>query len=101
MAISSTVSSIINLDFYRTYINPNASDKKTLQVSHIGVIMYGAFIAEFVLILNYIGTTNNWSTYFRPIIAYPGIFPITLTILWPGQAKQHPLHHLCWAQLAD
>lgn len=69
MAITSTVSSsmiavssIISLDFYRTYINPKASDKKTLQVSHIGVIFHGAFMAGFALMLNYAGATNNWST---------------------------------------
>jgi hypothetical protein len=94
MAITSTVSSsmiavssIISLDFYRTYINPTASDKKTLQVSHIGVIFHGAFMAGFALMLNYAGATNNWSTYFRPIIACPGIFPMMLTILWSGQTK--------------
>jgi hypothetical protein len=94
MAITSTVSSsmiavssIISLDFYRTYINPKASDKKTLQVSHIGVIFHGAFMAGFALMLNYAGATNNWSTYFRPIIACPGIFPMMLTILWSGQTK--------------
>jgi hypothetical protein len=94
MAITSTVSSsmiavssIISLDFYRTYINPKASDKKTLQVSHMGVIFHGAFMAGFALMLNYAGATNNWSTYFRPIIACPGIFPMMLTILWSGQTK--------------
>jgi hypothetical protein len=94
MAITSTVSSsmiavssIISLDFYRTYINPTASDKKTLQVSHIGVVFHGAFMAGFALMLNYAGATNNWSTYFRPIIACPGIFPMMLTILWSGQTK--------------
>lgn len=94
MAITSTVSSsmiavssIISLDFYRTYINPKAPDKKTLQVSHLGVIFHGAFMAGFALMLNYAGATNNWSTYFRPIIACPGIFPMMLTILWSGQTK--------------
>lgn len=94
MAITSTisssviaVSSIISLDIYRTYINPTASDRKTLQVSHLGVICHGAFMAGFALMLNYAGATNNWSTYFRPIIACPGIFPLMLTILWSGQTK--------------
>ncbi|KAM0716246.1 hypothetical protein Q7P37_007691 [Cladosporium fusiforme] len=94
MAVTSTisssviaVSSIISLDVYRTYINPNASDRKTLQVSHLGVICHGAFMAGFALMLNYAGATNNWSTYFRPIIACPGIFPLMLTILWSGQTK--------------
>jgi hypothetical protein len=95
MAITSTVSSsmiavssIISLDGYRTYINPRASDKKTLQVSHWGVVFHGCFMAGFAIMLEYAGATNNWSTYFRPIIACPGILPLILTLLWSRQTKQ-------------
>ncbi|EME40912.1 hypothetical protein DOTSEDRAFT_74460 [Dothistroma septosporum NZE10] len=94
MAITSTVSSsmiavssIISLDFYRTYFNPKASDKRTLQVSHLGVVFHGCFMAGFAIMLQYAGATNNWSTYFRPIIACPGIFPLMLTIIWSRQTK--------------
>jgi hypothetical protein len=37
-------------------------------------------MAVFALMLNYAGATNNWSTYFRPIIACPGIFPMMLAL---------------------
>ncbi|KUJ10006.1 urea active transporter-like protein [Mollisia scopiformis] len=94
MAVTSTVSSsmiavssIISLDFFRTYINPRASDRKTLQVSHWGVVFHGCFMAGFAIMLEYAGATNNWSTYFRPIIACPGILPLILTLLWSRQTK--------------
>lgn len=94
MAITSTVSSsmiavssIISLDFFRTYVNPRASDRKTLQVSHIGVVFHGCFMAGFAIMLQYAGATNNWSTYFRPIVATPGIFPMILALLWSRQTK--------------
>ncbi|KAH7071135.1 Sodium:solute symporter family-domain-containing protein [Paraphoma chrysanthemicola] len=94
MAITSTVSSsviavssIISLDFFRTYINPRASDRKTLSVSHWGVILHGCFMAGFAIMLEYAGATNNWSTYFRPIIACPGIIPLILTLLWSRQTR--------------
>ncbi|KAF1356999.1 SSS family solute:Na+ symporter [Delphinella strobiligena] len=94
MAITSTVSSsmiavssIISLDFFRTYINPRASDRKTLQVSHWGVVFHGCFMAGFAIMLEYAGATNNWSTYFRPIISCPGIIPMILTLLWSRQTK--------------
>jgi Na+/proline symporter len=94
MAITSTVSSsmiavssIISLDFFRTYISPRASDRKTLQVSHWGVTFHGFFMAGFAIMLEYAGATNNWSTYFRPIIACPGILPLILTLLWSKQTK--------------
>lgn len=94
MAITSTVSSsmiavssIISLDFFRTYINPKASDRRTLQVSHWGVVFHGCFMAGFAIMLEYAGATNNWSTYFRPVIACPGILPMILTLLWSRQTK--------------
>ncbi|KAL6708284.1 hypothetical protein ACN47E_003208 [Coniothyrium glycines] len=94
MAITSTVSSsviavssIISLDFFRTYINPKASDRKTLSVSHWGVVLHGCFMAGFAIMLEYAGATNNWSTYFRPVIACPGILPLVLTLLWDRQTK--------------
>lgn len=94
MAITSTVSSsmiavssIISLDWFRTYIRPHASDKTTLKVSHWGVVFHGCFMAGFAIMLEYAGATNNFSTYFRPIIACPGIIPMMLTILWSRQTK--------------
>ena len=94
MAITSTVSSsmiavssIISLDFFRTYVNPRASDRKILKVSHWGVVFHGCFMAGFAIMLEYAGATNNWSTYFRPIISCPGILPMILTLLWSRQTK--------------
>lgn len=94
MAITSTVSSsmiavssIISQDFFRTYINPRASDRKVLKVSHWGVVFHGLFMAGFAIMLQYAGATNNWSTYFRPIIACPGILPMILTLFWSRQTK--------------
>lgn len=94
MAITSTVSSsmiavssIISLDFFRTYIDPRASDRKILKVSHWGVVFHGCFMAGFAIMLEYAGATNNWSTYFRPIVACPGILPMILTLFWSRQTK--------------
>lgn len=94
MAITSTVSSsmiavssIISLDFFRAYINPKATDGQTLKVSHWGVVFHGCFMAGFAIMLEYAGATNNWSTYFRPIVACPGILPMILTLLWDRQTK--------------
>ncbi|KAI9705232.1 MAG: hypothetical protein M1820_005230 [Bogoriella megaspora] len=94
MAITSTVSSsmiavssIISLDFFRTYVNPRASNRQILKVSHWGVVFHGCFMAGFAIMLQYAGATNNWSTYFRPIIACPGILPMILTLLWSRQTK--------------
>ncbi|KAI5212729.1 hypothetical protein AUEXF2481DRAFT_8935 [Aureobasidium subglaciale EXF-2481] len=94
MAVTSTVSSsviavssIISLDFYRAYINPKASDRKILKVSHLGVVGHGMFMSGIAVAFQYGGATNNWTTYFRPIVACPGIFPLILTLFWSGQTK--------------
>lgn len=59
MAVTSTVSSsmiavssTISFDIYRTYINPKATDKQVVNVSHLGVVFHGIFISGFALMLS-------------------------------------------------
>jgi hypothetical protein len=94
MALTSTisssmiaVSSILSFDVYKTYINPKASDKKLVQVSHLTVMLHGAFITGIALALNYGGANMTWIGYFRPILSCPGIIPLALTLLWSGQTR--------------
>lgn len=39
------VSSILSFDIYKTYINPKASDKRLVKVSHAAVVLHAIFIA--------------------------------------------------------
>lgn len=94
MAVTSTVSSsmiavssIISFDIYRTYINPKATDKQVVNVSHLGVIFHGAFITGFALMLNYGGANISWVNYVNPILTCPGIFPLIFTLIWSRQSK--------------
>ncbi|KAF2123147.1 Sodium:solute symporter family-domain-containing protein [Lophiotrema nucula] len=94
MALTSTisssmiaVSSILSFDVYKTYINPKASDKKLVQVSHLTVAFHGVFITGIALALNYGGANMTWIGYFRPILSCPGIIPLGLTLLWSGQTR--------------
>lgn len=81
------VSSIISFDLYRTYINPNASDRAIITVSHAGVIFFGLFAAGFAVMLHYVGTDLNWLGYFLGIVITPGVFPAILTLLWKRQSR--------------
>lgn len=81
------VSSIISFDLYRTYINPNASDRAIIFVSHAGVIFFGLFAAGFAVMLHYVGTDLNWLGYFLGIVITPGVFPAILTLLWKRQSR--------------
>ncbi|KAI1384419.1 Sodium:solute symporter family-domain-containing protein [Hypoxylon trugodes] len=94
MALTSTisssliaVSSILSFDVYKTYINPKASDKRLLHVSHLAVIAHAFFITGISLALNYGGADMTWIGYFRPILSCPGIIPLALTLCWSGQTR--------------
>jgi urea-proton symporter len=95
MALTSTVSSsmiavssILSFDVYKTYLNPVASDKRLVQVSHLTVVMHGIFITAVALALNYGGADMMWIAYFRPVIACPGTISLALTLLWSGQTRR-------------
>ncbi|OTB13764.1 hypothetical protein K445DRAFT_377440 [Daldinia sp. EC12] len=94
MALTSTVSSsmiavssILSFDVYKNYINPKASDKRLLRVSHLAVVGHAIFITGVSLALNYGGADMTWIGYFRPILSCPGIIPLALTLCWSGQTR--------------
>ncbi|OTA60809.1 hypothetical protein K449DRAFT_415056 [Hypoxylon sp. EC38] len=94
MALTSTVSSsmiavssILSFDVYKNYINPKASDKKLLKVSHLAVVAHAIFITGVSLALNYGGADMTYIGYFRPILSCPGIIPLALTLCWSGQTR--------------
>ncbi|KAI0121836.1 Sodium:solute symporter family-domain-containing protein [Daldinia grandis] len=94
MALTSTVSSsmiavssILSFDVYKNYINPKASDKRLLKVSHLAVVAHAIFITGVSLALNYGGADMTWIGYFRPILSCPGIIPLALTLCWSGQTR--------------
>ncbi|KAK4031382.1 Sodium:solute symporter family-domain-containing protein [Parachaetomium inaequale] len=94
MALTSTisssmiaVSSILSFDIYRTYINPKATDKRLLRVSHIAVVFHAIFITGISLALNYGGADMTWLGYLRPIISCSGVIPLALTLTWDRQTR--------------
>lgn len=94
MALTSTVSSsmiavssILSYDIYKTYLNPKATDKQIVGVSHLTVIIHGVFITGISIALNYGGANMTWIGYLRPIISCPGIIPMILTLFWSRQTR--------------
>lgn len=94
MALTSTVSSsmiavssILSFDLYKTYINPKASDKRLIRVSHLSVVFHAIFITAFSIVLNYGGANMTWIGYFRPILTSSGIVPLIFTLCWSGQTR--------------
>lgn len=66
MALTSTVSSsmiavssILSFDIYKTYLNPRATDKKIVKVSHLAVVFHGVFMSGIAIALNYVSTIKR------------------------------------------
>jgi urea-proton symporter len=73
-------SSILTYDVYRTYINPRASGKQLVRVSHICVIGFGIFMGAFATMFTYIGVTIGWMMTFIGIILCPPVFALAGTL---------------------
>ncbi|KAJ7485761.1 solute symporter family transporter [Mycena latifolia] len=74
------VSSIITYDVYKRYINPHATDKQILKVSHVGVIGFGIFMGILGVIFHEIGISLSWLCGYAGTFASAGVFPVGLAI---------------------
>lgn len=82
-----SVSSIISFDIYRTYIKPDANNKKLITVSHLSVVFFGFFAAGFSVMLHYVGVDMTWFSYFYSMLNCPGVIPLIFSIIWKKQSK--------------
>ncbi|KAK3429724.1 hypothetical protein EUGRSUZ_E01215 [Eucalyptus grandis] len=89
MAVTSTgsseliaVSSLCTYDIYRTYINPNASGKKILQVSRGIILGFGCFMGALGVILNKAGVSLGWMYLAMGVIVGSAVIPIVFMLLW-------------------
>ena len=76
------VSSLCTYDIYRTYINPNASGKKILQVSRMVVLGFGCFMGLLAVILNKAGVSLGWMYLAMGVIIGSAVLPIAFMLLW-------------------
>ncbi|CAI5757944.1 unnamed protein product [Candida verbasci] len=75
------VSTIMTYDIYRTYINPNASGKRLIFISHTTVIAFAYLMAGFSIILYYTGVAMGYLYFFMGIIISGAVLTSTLTVL--------------------
>ncbi|KAH7347611.1 Sodium:solute symporter family-domain-containing protein [Plectosphaerella cucumerina] len=80
-----SVSSIFTYDVYQTYINPSASGKRLIGMSHSSVIVYGAVMAAFSVGLHYAGISMGWLYVWMGVMISAAVIPATLTLLWSKQ----------------
>merc|ERR1719393_1008875 len=89
MAITSTgsaeciaVSSLWSYDFYRAYINPNATGADILKQSRIMVAVWALLMFFYNWILWGIGLSLGWVYNFMGIMIGSAVFPVALVICW-------------------
>lgn len=80
-----SVSSIFTYDIYKTYINPKASGKTLIMVSHACVFLFAMAIASFSVALYYIGIGMGYLYLLMGVIISSAVLPAALTLLWSGQ----------------
>lgn len=81
------VSTIFTYDIYKTYINPNASSRRLINMSHIMVACFGLVMAAFSTGLYYAGISMGFLYLMMGVIISSAVLPVTLTLLWSKQNK--------------
>ncbi|BFG30786.1 hypothetical protein CerSpe_170600 [Prunus speciosa] len=76
------VSSLCTYDIYRTYINPDASGRKILQVSRGVILAFGCFMGMLAVILNKAGVSLGWMYLAMGVLIGSAVIPIAFMLLW-------------------
>ena len=76
------VSSLLTFDVYKTYVNPEASSTRLVQISHYGIVLYAVVLAGFCCILNVAGLNLTWLLTILAIIVGGASIPIGFILLW-------------------
>ncbi|KAJ9632916.1 urea active transporter [Knufia peltigerae] len=82
------VSSIWTYDIYQTYINPKASGKFLIRMSHVACIVYALILASFSTGLFYAGVSMGYLYLMMGCIISSAVIPATLSLMWKGQNWQ-------------
>lgn len=79
------VSSIFTYDFYQTYINPRATGRQLIYMSHSMVIGFAIAMAAWSTGLYYIGISMGYLYLLMGVIISSAVLPATLTLMWSKQ----------------
>lgn len=79
------VSTIFTYDIYQTYINPKASGKFLIRMSHTTCVVYSIFMAAFSTGLYYGGVSMGYLYLLMGTIISSAVIPAALTLTWKDQ----------------
>ncbi|EXJ90104.1 hypothetical protein A1O3_03173 [Capronia epimyces CBS 606.96] len=82
------VSSIWTYDIYQTYINPAASGKFLIRMSHVACVVYALVLASFSTGLFYAGVSMGYLYLMMGCIISSAVIPATLALMWKDQNWQ-------------
>ncbi|KAI9706168.1 MAG: hypothetical protein M1820_004929 [Bogoriella megaspora] len=79
------VSSIWTYDIYQTYINPDASGRKLIYMSHSACVIYAIIMAGFSTGLYYAGISMGYLYLMMGVIISSAVLPAAGTLIWAKQ----------------
>jgi len=79
------ISSLCTYDIYKSYINPKASGKKLIMISHTSCVIFGLAMIGFSIGLYYGGVSMGFLYELMGIIISSAVIPASLTIFWSRQ----------------
>ena len=82
-----SVASILTYDIYRTYLNPTATGKKLVTISHLSLLFFGLTMTVLSIGLNYVEISMGYLYEMMGIIISSAVLPAVLTLLWNRQNK--------------
>ncbi|KAF9952502.1 hypothetical protein BGZ72_006163 [Mortierella alpina] len=93
------VSSVCTFDVYRTYINPMATGKQLINVSHAVVAGFGLIMGVLAVTLKEVGIDLGYLYSLMGVLISSAVLPVTFSLLWKKQngtaAIVAPLGGLC------
>jgi urea-proton symporter len=77
---------IVIEDIYQTYINPGASGRRLIYMSHTSCVVYAVIMASFSTGLYYAGISMGYLYLMMGVIISGAVLPASLTLLWNRQS---------------
>ncbi|KAJ4370643.1 hypothetical protein N0V83_005164 [Neocucurbitaria cava] len=81
------VSSLLTFDVYKAYIQPKATPKQLIFVSHVMICVFGLTMSVFACIWNAASIDLGWLFLVMGLLIGGAVFPTAFAITWRKQSK--------------
>lgn len=80
-------STVFVYDIYKPYLNPRASGKQLIFMTHVGVVVFVLAMVGIAIGLYYAGVDLGWLFDLIAVVAGGAFIPAVLTLFWSGLSK--------------